>query len=73
MPMNLHNTSALRPAFSLSVMLGAAWLLAACSPAGLPPPTPSVRPVLVATVKQAPLGGLPFAGEVRARERAELA
>lgn len=31
------------------------------------------RPVLVAPVVQAPLGGLSFAGEVRARERAELA
>lgn len=73
MSTNLYTASAARSAISLAATLGASLLLVACSPSRLPPAASSARPVLVAPVKQAPLGGLPFAGEVRARERAELA
>lgn len=77
MPTNLctlaANHPAHRPATSVVAMLGVTWLLAACSPHEPPPAAPPARPVLVAQVQPAPLGGLAFAGEVRARERAELA
>lgn len=55
-----------------AAVIGVTWLLAACSPAE-PPPAASPRPVLVAPAQPVPLGGLAFAGEVRAVERAELA
>lgn len=75
MPTHRPTSFACRPAtIALTVaVLGTAVLLAACSPAEPPAKAASPRPVLVAHVQQAPLGGLSFAGEVRARERAELA
>lgn len=75
MPTHRPTSFACRPAtIALTVaVLGTAVLLAACSPAEPPATAASPRPVLVAPVQQAPLGGLAFAGEVRARERAELA
>ncbi len=54
-------------------LLAAALLLAGCGGHDAPPTPAPARPVLVATVSEVPLGGLTFAGEVRARERAELA
>lgn len=77
MPTNLSASSAKRPAprpaTAIAAMLGVTGMLAACSSHEPPPAAPPARPVLVAQVQQAPLGGLAFAGEVRARERAELA
>lgn len=61
------------PVHAAMAALLAALALAGCSSADNAAPAPAPRPVLVATVLQAPLGGLSFAGEVRARERAELA
>lgn len=76
MPTHRHTSSARRPTAPITItaaVLGVTGLVAACSPAEPPPTATSPRPVLVASVQQAPLGALSFAGEVRARERAELA
>lgn len=74
MPSHPRPSFARRPAATAAAaLLGLTGLLAGCGPAEAPPVAASPRPVLVARVQQAPLGGLAFAGEVRARERAELA
>lgn len=56
----------------IALLLAATLALAACSRPAPPAAREPARPVLVATVQPTPLGGLSFAGEVRARERAEL-
>lgn len=74
MPMSPSSSSVHR-AGPLSILLVTAWAVAACGNGNTvaAPSAVKPRPVLVATVQQAPLGGQSFAGEVRARERAELA
>jgi len=60
-----------RLAGAAALVLMAALALTGCGRSE-PAATVAPRPVLVAPVQTAPLGGLAFAGEVRARERAEL-
>lgn len=72
MPSHLRSSFACRLATTAIALICLTGLLAACSPAEAPPAAVPPRPVLVSRVQQAPLGGLAFAGEVRARERAEL-
>lgn len=72
MPTNTNDSSSGRLGTSIACVFGV-MLLAGCGPTEPPIAAAPSRPVLVARVQQAPLGGFAFAGEVRARERAELA
>lgn len=56
----------------LAILLAVTLSLSGCGSGESTQLAASARPVLVSDVQHAPLGGLTFAGEVRARERAEL-
>lgn len=69
---DFHLPLAGRAGAPLAILLAVTLVLSGCGSAESPQAAVPARPVLVSTVQQAPLAGLAFAGEVRARERAEL-